>query len=159
MNGQRKMWFGTSHVRPRSQCSTWLLSPSSSFYLLAVPSSVMFAELGRGIRHLTYGWAFNVIYSLYFGQSHISEITSDHHKKKLLWSRLTSVWYGNKQLYRRQSGGQICLHQHVGHMETWLFHEVHVGMHSWHLAAEAKLNAQHPSAYRAIANSKWLSIS
>lgn len=119
------MWHGTSRARPRIQCSTWPLPWSSSFWLLAFPSSVMFPELERSIDFSLMAEHPTVIYYLCFGQLHISVITSEHCKKKLLWLKLTAVWYGNKH-----SGldgnfmGRFCLQQHVDHMEVWLFHDM-----------------------------------
>lgn len=98
-------------------------------------------------------------YLLCFGQLHISVITSEHCKKKLLWSKLTAVWYRNKHsCLDGNLVGRFCLLQHVGHMEAWLFHDTHVCVHAWHLAVEVKLTAQHPSVYRTTPNSKQLSI-
>lgn len=90
------MWHGTSHARPRIQYSTWSLPWSSSFWLLAFPSSVMFPELERSIDFSLMTEHPTVIYYLCFDQLHVSVITSEHCKKKLLWSKLTAVWYGNK---------------------------------------------------------------
>lgn len=121
------------------------------------PASVMFPELERSI---DISWlSIQQSYLLCFGHLHISVITSEHCKKKLLWSKLTAVWYGNKHscLYGNLVG-RFCLLQHVGHMEAWLFHDMHVCVHAWHLAVEVKLTAQHPSVYRTTPNSKQLSI-
>lgn len=117
----------TWHQPCQAQNSVFHMTTTMIFQLLTscFPSSVMFPELERSIDFSLMAEHPTVIYYLCFDQLHISIITSEHCKKKLLWSKLTAVWYGNKH-----SGldgnfiGRFCLQQHVGHMEVWLFHDM-----------------------------------